>query len=399
LAGASQLESATAALTATVALVVLAYRLGSGQPATTALGAAFAVLLVAVPAALHLATGLPRLVGTERANRLGVLVSGPDAFPAARQIRTVVVAGSGLLTRGELGVHAVHTVDGASQADLLRLAGAVARESGRPVDRAIAAATTRLPGVSDFDPVADLGARGVVAEVVGSPGEEQRVIAHAVLVGDVELLAAHDIDLPAVPATAGCTPVAVAWDGVARGVLDVGPDVTPARAAALHRLRALGLRPVLVAAEEAPVAQAVAARAGLAADAVLAGVAPQDAAALVRGLGPGVAVVADPEQYEAALDVADLAVHAGRATTTTRPALTLVRGDLAAAVDAVRLARHTAAVVRANLVGSLACVAALLPVTAAGVVGPSLSATATAAGAAVLAVNSLRRQRHTSTGG
>jgi Cu+-exporting ATPase len=215
----------------------------------------------------------------------------------------------------------------------------------------------------------------------------------------VELLAAHDIDLPAVPATAGCTPVAVAWDGVARGVLDVGPDVAAARAAAVHRLGALGLRPVLMAAEEAPVAQAVAARAGLAPDAVVADVAPQDAAPLVRGLGPGVAVVAAPGRYEAALDVADLAVPSGGATTAARPALTLVRDDLAAAVEAIRLARHTAAVIRTNLACSLGFLAALVPVTAAGVVGPSLSATATAAGAAVLAVNSLRCQRHTSTGG
>lgn len=217
MAGASQLESGAAALTGTAALVVLAYRLGSGQPATVALGAAFAVLLVAVPPALRLATGLPRLVGTERANRLGVLVSGSGVFPAAGQIRTVVVAGTGMLAGGELGVHAVHAVDGVPPADVLRLAGAVARGSGRPIDRVIAAATPRLPGVSDFDPVADLSARGIVSEVVGAPGEEQRVIAHAVLVGDAELLAAHDIDLPAVPVTAGCTPVAVAWDGVARG--------------------------------------------------------------------------------------------------------------------------------------------------------------------------------------
>jgi Cu+-exporting ATPase len=193
--------------------------------------------------------------------------------------------------------------------------------------------------------------------------------------------------------------VAVAWDGVARGVLDVGPDVAAARAAAVHRLRALGLRPVLMAAEEAPVAQAVAARAGLAPDAVLARVAPQHAAPVVRGLGPGVAVVAEPEPYGAALDVADLAVRSGCTPTAARPALTLVRGDLAAAADAIRLARHTAAVTRTNLACSLACVAALLPVTAAGLLGPSLSAAATAAAAAVLAVNSLRPQRHTSTDG
>src|SRR5207248_4442177 len=134
---------------------------------------------------------------------------------------------------------------------------------GRPIDHAIPPAPARLPDLPEFDTVDDLGARGIVAEVVGAP-DEQRVIAHAVLVGRAELLAAHDIDLPAVPAAAGCTPVAVAWDGVARGVLEVGPDVAPAAAAAVHGLTALGVRPVLLAADEAPVADAVAERAGLA---------------------------------------------------------------------------------------------------------------------------------------
>src|SRR5690606_26195037 len=131
------------------------------------------------------------LVGTERLARLGTLVSGGDAFASARRVDTVVLAGTGTLTGGALGVLSVHAVDGVPHADVLRLAGAVAQESERPVDRAIARATPRLPGVADFDAVADLGARGVVAEVVGDPGEEQRVIAHAVLVGGAGLLEAH----------------------------------------------------------------------------------------------------------------------------------------------------------------------------------------------------------------
>jgi cation transport ATPase len=397
LAGASQLEVAAATLTVTAALVVLAYRLGSGQPATMAIGAALAVLLVAVPGALRLATGLPRLVGTDRAARLGVLASGA-AFASARRVDTVVLAGTGLLTSGELEVRAVHAVDGVPADDVLRLAGAVVQESGRPIHRAIAATTPRLPGVADFDPVDGLGARGVVAEVVGAPGEE-RVIAHAVLVGDAALLAAHDIDLPAVPATAGCTPVAVAWDGTARGVLNVGPDVPRATAAAVRGLTALGVRPVLLAAEEPEVARAVAASAGIAPDAVLAGVAPRDAARLVRELGSGVAVITGSERYEAALRAADLAVRIGWAGTASRPALTLVRGDLAVAVAAIRLARHTAAVARTNLIWSLACVAVLLPTTAAGLLGPALSAAATAICAAALGINGLRPQRGAATDG
>jgi Cu+-exporting ATPase len=395
--GAGRLESAAAVLTVVAALVVLAYRLGSGQDAATAVEAAFAVLLIAVPAAVGLGTGLPRLVGTERVNRLGVLV-GRGAFCAAREVRTAVLVGTGTLTRGELGVHAVHVVDGAPAADVLRLAGAVAQESARPVDRAVAAATPRLPGVSDFDPVADLGSRGVVAEVVGDPGAE-RVIAHAVLVGDAELLAAHDIDPPAVATAPGSTPVTVAWDGVARGVLEVGPAVSDARAAAVRELAGLGVRPVLVASEDAPVAEAVAERAGLAPDAVVAGVAARDLAALVGELGPGVAVIGDPGRHRPALDAADLAVRVGRAEPAIRPTLTVAHGDLATAVAAIRIARRTAAVARVNVIWSLACIAALLPVTAAGLVGPAFSAAATAAGAAVLAINGLRPQRGPATGG
>jgi Cu+-exporting ATPase len=186
---------------------------------------------------------------------------------------------------------------------------------------------------------------------------------------------------------------------VARGVLDVGPAVTRATAAAVRELPPLGVRPVLVAAEEAPFARAVAARAGLTPDAVVAGVAPRDAAPLVRELGPGVAVIADPGRHGAALDAADLAVRLGCAATASRPALTPVHGDLATAVTAIRLARHTASVIRVNLACSLACAAVLVPVTAAGLLGPAHSAAATAAGAALLALNALRPQRSVATGG
>ncbi|GAA5125163.1 hypothetical protein [Pseudonocardia adelaidensis] len=397
-----RVESAAAGVVGTVALAVLGCQLAGGAPLTDAAGAALAVLLVAAPTALHLATGLPRLVGTERAARLGALVCRGDAFAAARCVDTALLTGTGTLTGGALGVHAVHAVDGVPHADVLRLAGAVAQQSERPIDRAIACATPRLPGVAEFDAVADLGARGIVAEVVGAPGEEQRVIAHAVLVGGAGLLAAHDIDPPAVPATAGCTAVAVAWDGIARGVLQVGPDVAAATAAAVGRLTALGVRPVLVAAEEAAVALAVAERAGIAPDAVHAGIAPREVAPLVRELPGRVAVIACSERYGPALDAADLAVRLpphGDAPGAQHPVLTLVHADLAAAVDALGSARHTAAVIRMNLLFSLACATVLLPVTAIGLLGPSLAAAGTAACAAVLAVNSVRSQRATTTGG
>jgi cation transport ATPase len=396
---ADRAEYAAADLTGTVAIAVFVYRLGSGEPVTEALGAALAVLLVAVPCALHLATRLPRMIGTERAGRLGVLISGADALSTAQHVDTVVLAGASTLTSGDLEVRAVHAVDGVERAEVLRLAGAVAKESDHPIDRAVAAAVPRPPDVAEFDTVDDMGVRGIVAEVVGAPGEERRVIAHAVLVGNAELLAAHDIDPPTRPASAGCVPVAVAWDGVARGVLEVGPAVAPATSAAVRGLRGLGVRPVLLAVEAAPVAQAVAASAGLPPDAVLAGVTARDAAPLVREFLPHVAVIADSERYGAALDVAGLAIRLAPPRPDHRPAPTLVHGDLAAAVDAIRLARHTAAVLRMNLACSLVCVATLLPLTAVGLIGPSLSAAATAAGAAVLAINSLRPQRRGTTDG
>jgi cation transport ATPase len=385
---ADRMEYAASDLAGTVAIAVFMFRLATGAPLTDALGAAVAVLVVAIPSAVRLATRLPRVIGTKRAARLGVLISGADALATARHVDTVVLAGASTLTSGDLEVRAVHAIDGVESAEVLRLAGAVAQESDHPIDRAVAAAVPRAPDVAEFDTVDDMGVRGIVAEVVGAPGEDRRVIAHAVLVGNAELLAAHDIDPPARPATAGCIPVAVAWDGVARGVLDVGPAVAPATSAAVRGLHGLGLRPVLLAAESAPVAQAVAESAGLAPDAVVSGITAREAAPLVRKLRSRVAVIADSERYGAALDVADLAIP-----------LTLERSDLGTAVDAIRLAHHTAAVTRANLACSLACVAVLLPVTAAGLLGPALSAAVTGAGAAVIAINSLRLQRGAATDG
>jgi P-type Cu+ transporter len=414
-----RVEAAAAGAVGAVAVAVLGYRLGTGEPTTAALGATLAVLLVAVPGALRLATGLPRLVGTVRAAQLGVLFSGAEALAAARRVDTVVLAGTGTLTTGELAVHDVRAVDGVAPADVLRLAGAVAQESDRPLDRAIAAATLRLPGVAEFDKVDELGVRGIVAEIVGTKGEDRKVIAHAVLAGSAEWLAAHDIDLPAelTAASTGRTSVVVAWDGVARGVIEVGPAVAAATADAVGELGELGLRPVLLAAETTPVAYAVATRAGLVPDAIVSGVGPLDAAPHVRTLverGARVAVIADCGRYEAALGVADLAVRIGPAAavphrriddheTVGRPdsttAVTLACGDLTAAVDAIRLARRTASVSRGNMVWALACIAAVLPAAATGLLGPPLSAAATATGAAVMVLNSLRLQRYRATGG
>jgi P-type Cu+ transporter len=405
---AGRLEATAAALVGVVAVVVLGYRLGTGAPATAALAGAVAVVAVAVPAALRLVTGLPQVVGTARAAQLGVLLPGPEALAVARRIDTLLVAGVGPLGAGEAEVRDVHAVEGVATAEVLRLAGSVAQASDRPLDRAVAAAAADpLLDVAEFDEVDDLGVRGLVAEVVGAPGAPV-VVAHAVLVGEVELLAVHEIVLPAelTEATgaitaAGGTPVVVAWDGIARAVLGVGRAAPSTTAAAVRALCELRVRVVLLAAGDAATAREVAARVGI--DDVLAGSGPDEWPALVHGLrdtGAHVAVVADAGTDEAVLRAADLAVRvgcpaAGRSGTGTSSVL--VPGDLPAAVEVLRLARRAGTVTRANAVWAVLCLAAVLPATAAGLLDPLLSATATAAAAAVLVGNGLRLQRHGST--
>lgn len=402
-----QVETAAVALVGAVAVGTLGYRLGAGEPVAAACAAALAVLLTAVPSALHLATAMPPLVAVSRAVRLGILL--PDAA-VARRVDTVVLAGSDTLVGPALEVHDVRPADGVSPGDALRLAGAVAQESDRPLDRAIAAASPRLPGVAEFDAVEDLGVRGVVAEVIAGGDGDHKVFAHAVLVGSVELLAAHDIVLPAeladAPADAAATgriPVAVAWDGVARAVLVVGHAVAPAHLEAASELRRLGLRPVLLAAGPAPAAQAVAGRAGLDPDAVIAEVAPGDEAGIVqrlRAAGARVAVVADGT-HGSALAAADVAVRTGPLPQPARSGgrAGSAAGDLPAAVDAIRTARRADAVARANLGCVLACLAAAVPAGATGLLDPVLAGSASAAVVLVVVANSLRLQRAGTTGG
>ncbi|TQM02273.1 HAD family hydrolase [Pseudonocardia kunmingensis] len=391
-------ESLAVAVVGVVAVATLGYRLGAGAPAVAAFATALAVLLVAAPVALHLATATPLLVAAGRGARLGLLL--PDASAGTLRVDTVVVAGTEVLTTGGPEVQEVRLADGVGRHDALRMAGSVAQESARPVDRAVAAASEALLGVAEFDAVDDLGSRGIVAEVVTDEGGEPMVIAHAVLVGEVELLTAHGIALPAelagAPAqavAAGRTPVAVAWDGVARAVLAVGGAVAASHAAAVHALRELGVRPVLLAAQAEPAARYVAGRCGIDPEAVHAGLSGEDEAAVVhrlRACGARVAVVAEAT-HAAALAAADLAVR-------TDPAAPAHHG-LPAAVDAIRLAHRATGVARANVAWSLACTAAALPAAATGVLGPVLAAAATATSALVVVANSLRLQRFGTTGG
>jgi cation transport ATPase len=393
-----RVEPTAVAVVCAVAVGTLGYRLGAGTPITVAASAALAVLLAAASPALRLATTTPLLVATGRAAQLGILLGNPRALVVAHRIDTVVLAGTGTLATCAPVVHDVHVADGVDPEEVLRLAGAVAQESDRPHERAVAARAGPVPDVAEFDTVDDLGLRGVVAEIVPGADGDERVVAHAVLVGGVDLLAAHDIALPTelatVPAGAALidrTAVAVAWDGVARAVLVVGPGIAPSDVTAVQALRELGVRPVLLTSGTADTAHAVARPLGIAADAVFAEIAPAAEADVVRRLrrSGGMAVIGDGA-HPAALGAADLAVAA---TPGAGGDLTLMRADLPAAVDAIRIARRAALVTRTNLVWALTCIALVLPAAATGLAGPAVAGAATAAGAAAVVVNSLRLQR------
>ncbi len=388
-----------------LAVATLGFWLGSGTGADVAFTAAVAVLIIACPCALGLATPTALLVGTGRGAQLGILIKGPEVLESTRRVDTVLLDKTGTVTTGAMTVHAVHGAEGVDEAGALRLAGAVEQASEHPVGRAIAAAASehgRLPGVAEFDNHAGLGVRGVVAEIDGDT-----VAARAVLVGRTALLAEHDIALPAELVAArdeaestGRTAVAVAWDGLARAVIVVGDTVKPTSAEAVRRLRALGLTPILLTGDNGPAARAVAAQVGI--DEVIAEVRPEDKVATVtrlQGAGRVVAMVGDGVNDAAALAAADLGLAMGTGTDAAIEAsdLTLVRGDLLAAPDAIRLARRTLAVIRGNLFWAFAYNVAAIPLAMSWLLSPVVAGAAMAFSSVFVVSNSLRLRRFSPT--
>ncbi len=387
-----------------LAVATLGFWLGSGAGADAAFTAAVAVLIIACPCALGLATPTALLVGTGRGAQLGVLIKGPEVLESTRRVDTIVLDKTGTLTTGRMSLHGVHAADGVDSGEALRLAAAVEQASEHPVGRAIAAAAQErfgvLPGVSEFDSLPGLGVRGLVSELSG-----EVVIAHAVLVGRPALLAEHDIAMPD-PLAAdferaqgqGHTAVAVAWDGVARAVIEVGDSLRVGSADAVRRLRELGLRPMLLTGDNAEAAAAVAAQVGIAPDDVVAGVLPEGKVATItrlQGEGKVVAMVGDGVNDAAALATADLGLAIGTGTDAAIEAsdLTLVRGDLLAAVDAIRLSRRTLAVIKGNLFWAFAYNVAALPLAASGLLNPMIAGATMAFSSVFVVTNSLRLRR------
>jgi Cu+-exporting ATPase len=382
-----------------LAAATLGFWLGTGAGAAAAFTAAVAVLIIACPCALGLATPTALLVGTGRGAQLGILIKGPEVLESTRRVDTVVLDKTGTVTTGRMALVAVHTADAVDEDsvdedEVLRLAGALEDASEHPIAAAVARGARErigaLPAVEGFTNVEGLGVQGIVD-------------GHAVVVGRPALLEQWSQplgdDLAARVTAAqeeGRTAIAVAWDGAARAVLVVADTVKPTSAAAIAQLRALGLTPVLLTGDNSAAAHSVAAEVGI--DEVIAEVLPADKVDVVKKLqdkGKVVAMVGDGVNDAAALAQADLGLSIGTGTDVAIEAsdITLVRGDLRAAADAIRLSRRTLATIKGNLFWAFAYNVAALPLAAAGLLNPMLAGAAMAFSSAFVVANSLRLRR------
>ncbi|QKW11899.1 cation-translocating P-type ATPase [Verrucosispora sp. NA02020] len=376
-----------------LAVGTLGWWLGSGAGSTAAFTAAVAVLIIACPCALGLATPTALLVGTGRGAQFGVLIKGPEALESTRRVETVVLDKTGTVTTGRMTLLDVHAGEGEQRAEVLRLAAALESGSEHPVARAVVSGADELgelPPVTGFANVEGLGVTGTVDD-------------REVLLGRSRLLRERGLDVPddLVRAAngaeaAGRTAVLVGWAGRARGMLAVADQVKPTSREAVRRLRALGLTPVLLTGDNTTVARAVAAEVGI--DEVIAEVLPTEKVEVVAGLqaeGRAVAMVGDGVNDAAALAQADLGLAMGTGTDVAIEAsdLTLVRDDLLAAVDAIRLARSTLGTIKGNLFWAFAYNVAALPLAAAGLLNPMIAGAAMAFSSVFVVANSLRLRR------
>ncbi|MDQ3901288.1 MAG: heavy metal translocating P-type ATPase, partial [Actinomycetota bacterium] len=363
----------------------------AGRPAGAAITAAVAVLVVACPCALGLATPTALLVGTGRGAALGIFIKGPHALESTRRVDTVIFDKTGTLTEGRMHLVEVLTVPGVPADELLAVAGAVEHASEHPIAAAITAAAVQRTGavaaVTGFEALTGLGARGSVR-------------GRAVVLGRARLLAEHGYAIPELLEDhrreledRGVTVVLVGWDGAAQGLLAVADQVRASGAAAVAALRRLGLRPILVTGDNARTAAAVAAEVGI--DDLVAEALPQDKVEVVRRLqreGHSVAVVGDGINDAAALAAADLGMAIGHGTDAAIEAADIVLGreHLLVVADAVQLARRTHRTIRWNLVWAFGYNVAALPLAVAGLVNPLIAGAAMALSSVFVVSHSLR---------
>ena len=374
-----------------IAVGTLGAWIGAGFPVVAGFTAAVAVLIIACPCALGLATPTALLVGTGRGAQMGVLIKGPQVLESTRRIDTVVLDKTGTVTTGKMALADSVPASGVDREQLLRLAGSLEDASEHPIAQAIAAGATSevgdLPVAESFENIEGLGVQGVVE-------------GHAVLVGRETLLAEWsqhlDEDLLRAKRAAeaeGKTAVAVGWDGRARGVLVVADQIKSTSAQAIAQFKELGLTPVLLTGDNQAVAEQVAAEVGV--DQVIAEVLPKDKVDVVARLqekGKTVAMVGDGVNDAPALAQADLGLAMGTGTDVAIEAadITLVRGDLRAAGDAIRLARRTLGTIKTNLFWAFAYNTLAIPLAAFGLLNPMLAGAAMAFSSVFVVSNSLR---------
>ncbi|OBF91781.1 copper-translocating P-type ATPase [Mycobacterium sp. 852002-51163_SCH5372311] len=381
-----------------IAVATFGAWLGAGFPVTAALTAAVAVLIIACPCALGLATPTALLVGAGRAAQLGILIKGPEMLESTRKVDTIVLDKTGTVTTGKMTLVEVIATPGADRATVLRYAGALEDASEHPIAQAITKGAKEelgtLPTPEDFANVEGKGVQGIID-------------GHAVMVGRPSLLADSGQQLePTLLAgkaraeSDGKTAVAVGWDGRVRAILVVADTVKPTSAEAIREFERLGLTPVLLTGDNRAVAQHIADEVGI--SHVIADVLPAgkvDAVQRLQSEGKVVAMVGDGVNDAAALAAADLGLAMGTGTDVAIEAadLTLVRGDLQAAADAIRLSRRTLSTIEANLFWAFGYNVAAIPLAALGLLNPMLAGAAMAFSSAFVVGNSLRLRGFTST--
>jgi Cu+-exporting ATPase len=389
-----------------IALATLAAWLAAGQGPAAAFTAAVAVLIIACPCAMGLATPTAILVGTGRGAQLGILIKGPEVLESSRAVDTIVLDKTGTITTGTMALADAAAAPGEDERELLRLAGAAEDGSAHPIAIAIASGARQrlaagLPGCGL--PGGDMPLAGDFASYHGL-GVSAVVDGHAVAVGRAGWLAdqwAQPVPQPladraARAEAAGQTAVFAAWDGAVRGVLVVADTVKPTSAEAITRLRGMGLRPVLLTGDNERAARFVADAVGI--DEVIAAVLPEGKATAVKELqaaGRVVATAGDGVNDAAALAQADLGLAMGTGTDAAIEAadLILVRGDLRAVPDAIALARRTLATIKGNLFWAFAYNAAAIPLAALGLLSPLIAGAAMAFSSVFVVTNSLRLRR------
>ena len=377
-----------------LSLATLGYWLLTGAGAAAAFTAAVAVLIIACPCALGLATPVALMVGTGRGAQLGILIKGPEVLESTREVDTVVLDKTGTVTTGKMTLIEVVTEPGNDSGEVLRLVGALENASEHPIGRAIAVEALERSGdlttVESFTNREGLGVEGVVE-------------GHAVIAGRPALLGEWGLEpsghlqrAKEAAEQAGRTAVVAAWDGEVRAVFVVSDTVKPTSAEAIGQLKDLGLQPVLLTGDNERAARSVAAEVGI--DEVIAEVLPADKVEVIsrlQGEGRIVAMIGDGVNDAAALARADLGLSMGTGTDAAIEAsdLTLVRGDLRSAPDAIRLARRTLSTIKGNLFWAFAYNIAALPLAAAGYLNPMIAGAAMAFSSVFVVSNSLRLRR------